>query len=258
MSKRLMADGTTGKVCIMEGGSRTVFNAPRDNLDKIFFHSDLDYLTIVQQINLAYVSVPAVEAAFTQYSIKNKKSKGHTTYTVPKFISGSNLYNLGSIVGDPDGPILGFMDSQPLATYPLYWETQPNKLAFRTVSLVIQGSQVYLAENWMSLGLPVPEQTIQNVKIVKFNLMSDNNPNSQYKLLIKPDRFIASGGKLDSAARYVHKVDQGLPAPYSMYYKRTMDCRNGGCRWWLADGSYVDENDYNGAYFAPAPVGIEI
>lgn len=256
MAKRLMADGKTGKVCIMEGGSRSVFENPRDNLNKVHFHSDLDYLTIVQQMTIAGLSMPAVAKKFDAYTVDSKKGKGSDTYYVPHFQSGTRYYNLGTLVGDPDGPILGFMGNQPLASFPLFWRTSGDYNAFRTVSLVRRGSEVWLSENWMNLGLDIPEQTIADIKIVKFNLMSDSNPNSNYKLMIKPDRFIASGGKLDSAARYVKKMDAG--APFAMYYGRTMDCSNGGGRWWTANGTPIDENGYDGDYIAPPPIGITV
>lgn len=45
MSKTFYADGQTGKVAIMKGEfSQTVLDNPRANTDKLYFHSDLDYL----------------------------------------------------------------------------------------------------------------------------------------------------------------------------------------------------------------------
>lgn len=255
-----MADGNTGRVAIMEGGSRDVFENPLDNLSKVHFHSDLDYLTIVQQIDIPFFSMPAIAGASDTYKIKSKKSKGSSTYyTIPRYQGGTRYYNLGAIIGDVDGPILGFEGNAPLASYPLYFYSQGVNMAMRTISLVKRDGVIWLAETWLNLGRDIPAQTINNVKIVKFNLMSDHNPNSPYKLMITPERFIASGGKLDSRARYVKRVPPGKPVAFYMNGGRMMDTVNGGARWWRADGTYIDENGYNGTYIQTLPsVGINI
>lgn len=261
MARRMMADGTTGKVAIMEGGSRDAFNNPTSNLSKIHFHSDLDYLTVVQQMFIPQVSFGAIQGR-TQSIDTGKKGgkKGGSTIIVPLPSGGTNYYHIGTLAGDPTGPTLGFSNNQPLSSMILYTNSYQSYnsawSAMRSVSLVQQGSELYIAEQWYSLGANLPAQAIYNVQVVKFNLMSDQNPNSPYKLYITPTRFIASGGKLDSATRYVKRSPGG---PWFVFPTRTMDCANGGGRWARTDGSYYDENGYVGTWTAETgPVGITI
>lgn len=254
-----MADGNTGKVAIMLGGSRDAFQNPTSNLSKIHFHSDLDYLTVVQQIYTGQVTFGAITGQYyTVHTGKKNSKKDDSIVLVPQPTSGTNYYHIGTLAGDPTGPTLGFANGQPLSSMLLfsnnYQSYNSGWSAFRNVSLMQQGSELYIVEQWYSLGADIPTQALYNIQIVKFNLMSDQNPNSPYKLYITPQRFIASGGKLDSATRYVKRSPYG---PWFVFPTRTMDCSNGGGRWARVDGSYYDENGYDGTWTVEAPpVGI--
>ena len=262
MARRLVADGVTGKVAIMEGGSRDVFENPTKNLDKIHFHSDLSYLSIIQQINLPGITLPAVTGQWRSVKVGGKKggSKGSKRRDIPSQTGGTRYHNIGTLLGDPDGPTLGWAEGRPLNSLVLFNTTyrRDNSIwnAYRTVSLCRQGSALILVENWYSVGADIPQQTLSDINIVKFNLMSDQNPNSQYKLFITPERFIASGGKLDSATRYVKRSPTG---PYFLFPGRTMDAANAGGRWANIDGTYLEEGGYVGDWELSAPaIGLTI
>lgn len=274
MSRRLMADGVTGKVAIMREGSRDAFENPKDNLSKIHFHSDLDYLGIVQQLFLANVAFPAIPGKIGSYTTTSKggflgSKSSSKTYYYPMLQSGQNTYIVGSIVGDTDGPMLAFRDDVvPLTMIPIfqtnYVKDGSNHTGWRQVSIGLNGNDIVVQEDWYSLGVDIPEQSINNIRIVKFNMMVGANLPDNRTLLITPNLFIASKGKLDSRNRYIRRSATG---PYWVYYGRTMNSENGGGRWVYpiinggdVQNAYLEENDYRSdtAFYAPLPTGIAV
>jgi hypothetical protein len=69
MSKRLYASATTGAVCIVEGGSEDYINNPQDHLDKVYFHSNFNYVSAIA------VSMHTIN--HTAYTESYETSKGH-------------------------------------------------------------------------------------------------------------------------------------------------------------------------------------
>ncbi len=275
MSRRLMADGKTGKVAIMREGSRDAFENPKDNLTKIHFHSDLDYLGIVQQLNIDSVAFPARTGAIRTVEVKSKSGgffgKGTKTkrYHYPMVTSGINYYYVGDVVGDLDGPMLGFRDNvMPLTLTPIFQTTYLKDgntyCGWRNVSIGLDGSRIVVKETWYSLGVDLPAQSINNIKIVKFNMMVGANLPASQTLLITPTQFIASKGKLNSANRYVQRSTVG---PYWVYSGRTMNSENGGGRWvypivnnGVVQNAYMEENGYQSdtPFYAKLPIGISV
>ena len=275
MTRRLMADGNTGKVAIMREGSRDTFENPKENLSKIHFHSDLDYMGIVQQILVANVAFPKITGKINSYTSSSKgggflgKGTSTKTYYYPALQSGKNLYVIGSIVGDIDGPMLAFRDDVvPLTMIPIfqsnYIKDGSNYTGWRQVSIGLDGNNIVVQEDWYSLGVDIPEQSINNIKIVKFNMMTGANLPATQTLLISPTLFIASRGKLDSRNRYIQRSATG---PYWVYYGRTMNSENGGGRWvypiinnGVVTNAYMEENGYasDTPFYAPPPTGIAV
>lgn len=276
MSRRLMADGVTGKVAIMRQGSRDAFENPKDNLDKIHFHSDLDYMGIVQQMFIANVAFPARKGSIEEVKSSSKgggffggKHSHTTTYYYPRAQSGIAYYYLGDIVGDIDGPMLGFRDgNMPLTSIPIYQNTYnwkgSNYQAWRSVSIGLDGSKIMMKETWYSMGADLPAQSVDDIRIVKFNMMTGANLPDNRTLYITPNVFIASKGKLDSRNRYVKRSPVG---PYWVYYGRTMNTDNGGGRWvypvvnnGVVQNAYLEEGGYQSdtPFYAPLPTGIAV
>lgn len=276
MSRRLMADGKTGKVAIMRQGSRDAFENPKDNLGKIHFHSDLDYMGIVQQMFIANVAFPARQGSIEEVKSTSKgggffggKHSHTTTYYYPRAQSGIAYYYLGDIVGDIDGPMLGFRDgNMPLTSIPIYQNTYnwkgSNYQAWRSVSIGLDGSKIMMKETWYSMGADLPAQSVNDIRIVKFNMMTGANLPDNRTLYITPNVFIASKGKLDSRNRYVKRSDNG---PYWVYYGRTMNTDNGGGRWvypivnnGVVQNAYLEEGGYQSdtPFYAPLPTGIAV
>lgn len=274
MSRRLMADGVTGKVAIMREGSRDAFENPKDNLGKIHFHSDLDYMGIVQQLFIANVAFPARQGSIEKVESSEKGGgffgKSHTkTFYYPRAQSGIVYYYLGDIVGDIDGPMLGFRDGNtPLTAIPIYQNTYNSKgsnyQAWRSVSIGLDGSKIMMKETWYSMGADLPAQSVNDIRIVKFNMMTGANLPDNRTLYITPNLFIASKGKLDSRNRYVKRSDAG---PYWVYYGRTMNTDNGGGRWVYpvvvngqVQNAYMEEGGYQSdtPFYARPPTGIAV
>lgn len=275
MSRRLMADGVTGKVAIMRQGSRDAFENPKDNLGKIHFHSDLDYLGIVQQIIIDSVAFPARKGLIETVEVSSKGGgflgKGSKTkrYYYPMVSSGINYYYVGDVVGDLDGPMIGFRDGvMPMTMTPTFQTTffkDGNAyFGWRNVTLGLDGSRIVVKETWYSLGVDIPAQSINNIKIVKFNMMVGANLPASQTLLISPTKFIASKGKLNSSNRYVQRSING---PYWLYPGKTMNSENGGGRWvypivnnGVVQNAYMEENGYKSdtPFYAGLPTGISV
>lgn len=75
-------------------------------------------------------------------------------------------------------------------------------------------------------------------------------------LLIKPSRFIASGGKLDSTNRYIRRVYSGWDLKFVI--GQNMDVKGGGLRYVDPSGTNVDDSSYTGSFSGDATVGIKV
>jgi hypothetical protein len=75
-------------------------------------------------------------------------------------------------------------------------------------------------------------------------------------LLIRPTRFIASGGKLDSTNRYIRRVYSGWDLRFVV--GQNMDVRGGGLRYVDPNGNNVDDSSYNGSFSGVSTVGIKV
>ena len=274
MSRRLMADGVTGKVAIMRQGSRDAFENPKENLDKIHFHSDLDYMGIVQQMFIANVAFPARAGIVIEVESTSKgsgvfgKSTTKTSY-YPKAQSGIAYYYIGDIVGDIDGPMLGFRNGNtPLTSIPIFQTSYDSKgsnyQGWRSVSLGLDGSRIVIKETWYSMGVDLPAQSVDDIRIVKFNMMTGANLPDNRTLYITPSVFIASKGKLDSRNRYVKRSPTG---PYWVYSGRIMNTDNGGGRWVypvvvnnVVQNAYMEEGGYQSdtLFYSALPTGIAV
>lgn len=74
-------------------------------------------------------------------------------------------------------------------------------------------------------------------------------------ILIQPNRFIASAGKLDSNFRYIRRS----PSPdFYLAAGRTMDVSNGGARYVSPTGSSQSDGSYNGGFAGTGGVGVKI
>jgi len=66
MPKVLQASGVTGKVAIYEGTSEEPFTTPLSNIDKLYFHSDLNYVSAADKVTGTY-TIPARNQTIVPY-----------------------------------------------------------------------------------------------------------------------------------------------------------------------------------------------
>jgi hypothetical protein len=73
---------------------------------------------------------------------------------------------------------------------------------------------------------------------------------------IKPDRFIASSGKLDSNFRYVRRSSSPL---FFLAKGRTMDVSGGGARYVSpSKATSMQDSSYTGAFLGGGSTGVAI
>jgi hypothetical protein len=266
MTKRLIADGVTGRVAIMEGGSRHAFDSPSDHMDKIYFHSDLDYLSIVQKAYIAGVYMPPIQAGYTERVFRDGK-KGTYVFTEPKIVQGVRTYVVANVLGDLNGPVITLYQGRPVTGPLLLCDISSSETvsggaviptrAYRSVGFGISGGTITVTETYLSIGGgTVPGYTLNDVVALKLNLGSAN-PTSAESLHIEPTLFIASKGKLDSRLRYLAR--SASPDTY-LLPGRTMDLSNGGVRYANSDGAntVTDTGPYEGSWWPSQPIGIQI
>lgn len=265
MVKRLILDGNTGDMAILSSRGRYPFDHPESALDQVHFHSRLDYFAVVEKISIPVISFASVAATYYTYTSCDKggfmKNDDCHTVSIPTPYSGSRQYLLGSLSSDTTSPIIGFFtfNGRRYQTSGACIKSSNSEwsayASWRNIGISMSGNNVFLTEDYMGIGEPVPAQVITNVEIFKFKLMTDANPTSTKTLQITPTRFIASRGKLDSNLRYVRRT---LNPDHYLTYGRTMDLANGGVRYMMPDGSHVDDNGYNGSFYSNHAVGISV
>jgi hypothetical protein len=74
-------------------------------------------------------------------------------------------------------------------------------------------------------------------------------------ILIQPNRFIASSGKLDSNFRYLRR---SYSPDFFLAAGRTMDVSNGGARYVAPSGASQSDGSYNGGFGGSGGVGVKI
>lgn len=227
--RRLIADGTDGRIAILTGSSRLAFDDPVNSLGEVLFHSELDYLRVEQQLTVT-VTLPSRFATFTE------RGKKKNTYMVPDRIEGDALYPLSTVAGGVDAAMAVFTPSgEMLGATSLVGEVNVSPEAalsnsggaqgFRMLSTYISDAgQILVRERYLIFGADLPGASI-TLRVVKFSNLTGPDPNIPYTLRITPNEVIASQGKLNSNNRYVRAIP--APAPYAFVYGRTMDVRNG-------------------------------
>lgn len=149
MSKRLYARGSDGVVCIVEGGSDDYINNPQYNLDKVHFHSALNYMRI-PTIYYGSVSFPYRQAVVRSDSEKGKEY----SWFEPQY--GEVLYHLASHnLGYKPGVIAVDSTDALSGNYPV----QQAGLSLRNASIVMDEWNIYLLEKFVTYQYDISAQT---------------------------------------------------------------------------------------------------
>ncbi len=72
-------------------------------------------------------------------------------------------------------------------------------------------------------------------------------------LSIRPTRFIAAGGKLDSNRRYLRTVAENPDFVLSLAESGTMHAHNGYLRYVGPNGTLTGDSEYRSSYFNTRP-----
>jgi len=240
MAPRLKAIGSTGTVAIYDADTEAAFTDPLNNLDKVYFHSDLDYFVMRQKFDTT-ISLPS--------------------RSVPSNGDGGAITTIGGFTiwesGEDSGATTGGVDSYQIGTHSI---TDPFPLAIingtvisgtliiraddqrrRAVSVGVTSSEVLLYECWNGGGgnnLPS-----ENVDVTVYLFSTTTAPDASEIIKLTPSRIIASAGKLDSDGNHV-KLDATSSVKMPLGGE-TIDLGDGGFRYIDADGNTVDEWGYS-------------
>lgn len=239
MAKKLYST-SIGKVVIYNPANQDAVTDPLNNLEDVFFHSDLDYVSVAAEMNFSITHAQrAVGSNATDYA-----------YPKPEFPSGGInplLHNLGY---KPFG--VCFINNAQL---PANSHIQSNGMSFRTAALQVDETSVSIYETSWVYGSPLPAITI-NYRVLLFS-----NPivESGTKILqIEPNRFVASRGKLDSNNRYLRQTLTQDPQNLYLSQGKTIDTNNGSFRVITADGVVIERPPYGGNFSAQPGIGVEL
>jgi hypothetical protein len=141
MTKKLFANGNNGVVSISEEDAD--INNPLNNINKIYFHSALDYLFIVQVFN-GTINLPQRTADGSDVS---------SAY-------GSTIYNLGNHNLDYKPLLFGYVtaNEQPVAGDTFAFAG--GNASLRTVTLGADENTVYAREIFLNKDVTAPAQTV--------------------------------------------------------------------------------------------------
>lgn len=238
MAKKLYSEGLTGKVVIYDPSQPDAVTNPLANLDKVYFHSDLNY-----------VGVAAVlEATVTHPARTRGGPATQHEYRQPNPVEGqvqSLTHNLGYV---PHA--IAFINDNML---PANTQIQHVGSSFRTVAIQLTTTNVAIYETSYVYQSDLPAINV-HYRIVLFSPIT---PSGDKTLHITPERFIASKGKLDTEKNYIRRVATGTP---NLWFSKgkTADVANGSFRIVTANGTTITRTPYSGAFAGEPGIGVEI
>jgi hypothetical protein len=251
MPPKLKAEGSTGRVAIYDSATEAAFTNPQANLDKVFFHSDLDYFVMREKFS-ATITLPS----------RNIPSNGDGGVAVS--IGGFTVWESG----EDGGTVTGAVDSHLIGTHSV---TDPfplaiidgsvisgtqiirsNALQRRAVSVGVTSTEVLLYEAWNGAG--GQDLPSEDVSVTVYLFSTATAPDASEIIKMTPNRIIASAGKLDSDGNHV-KLDatSSVKIPTG---EETIDLGDGGMRYIDASGNTVDRWSYASTSVAATLSGL--
>lgn len=242
MSKKLFANGVNGNVAIYEGGYEAAFTNPLANLDRVYFHSTLDYVG-VNHIYTGVISHPLRNPSGNndKYLSNNRQPlTGVQEWTL------LNFPNAGYI---PHGILVVNGEQLPGAA-----PVQRNGAASaRYVILRMTNTSAILHERWHTFNDNIPAT---NISYTLYVFTGPIGPSGNKTLYITPDQMIASRGKLNTDLRYIRST-AASPA-FRLIRGATADVSGGGLRMVTPNGQVLDDGVYNGSFGGTASKGCSI
>ncbi|MGF7160118.1 hypothetical protein FHS85_001741 [Rhodoligotrophos appendicifer] len=161
MTKVFMANGVTGKVAIYDGPSDAPFTDPLGNLDKLYFHSDLDYVSGLDK-RTGTLNLP--ERRGSDISFRSGKWYEHTLFAHGR---AGAPFCLGRVV-DYEGADLPLVGSIPIqqCAFDTSASVGGEAGSWRFLHLATDGTNVMIIEYTFNLActvggcIVVPETSI--------------------------------------------------------------------------------------------------
>lgn len=242
MPPKLKAEGSSGRVAIYDADTEAAFTNPQANLDKVYFHSDLDYFVMRQKfsatITLPSRSIPSngdggVAVTVGGFTVWESGADGDAT------TGGVTSHQIGTHnISDPF-PLAIINGSVISGTQIIRADAQRR----RAVSVGVTSTEVLLYEAWNGGdGQNFPSE---NVSVDVYLFSTTTAPDASEIIKLTPSRIIASAGKLDSDGNHV-KLDatSSLKMPLD---GETIDVSGGGFSYIDASGNTVNQWGYSSA-----------
>lgn len=228
----------------LTGDPMAPFDNPLAHMDKIKFHSDLQYLSssIVQDVSISHTSLAGV--AGTGYALGNAGGSAGTSQPIT------------------DGQLR--VTSIPLLTHdlgyvPLVYVIYGNQLVspgltvqslsdrWRGISVYATTTQVFVREVAISSREALPAVS-RSYRVIVFREPTEIAGEPTFQVKPSANLFGLGRGKVTQNHRPIRRVASG--ADYSFYIPvdRIADIRNGALRIINPDGEVVTLGQYNGAF----------
>jgi hypothetical protein len=244
MSKQLYARGSDGKVAIFKADNFDSFDNPINNLEDVYFHSDLGYLG-----NGLLVTGSISHPQRTRSSSTNKGLFGSSTYYNP--LNGTSDYLLTTHNYTANAPFVAFVGD---AQMPSGTAVQKVGESIRAVSLYITSTQIRIFENWATFDdtLPAVNKTYSVILFDRLTSATDDT-----SILIEPNSFEAGFGKLSTDFLYLRK--QNTNPDFYVTADKTADVNSGRLKVVLPDGSIpINDSGYSGGFSGTVGTGVDL
>lgn len=241
MTKKLYAEGVTGHVAIYEGGNEAAFTDPLNNLDKVYFHSALDYISIahVWQGTITHPARTRSGSEDKYLSGAKKPLNGTQDYAL-------TTHNLGYV---PKGIARSGNDMLPAMAA----VQRVGAASSRFVSFLITSTSVTLRENWFTFEDSLPAVNVVYT-IYLFSPLIVGSGNKT--LYIDPTDFKASKGKLDITRRYIKS--KATSPDFFLAKGPSADVAGGGMRIVTPAGVSIDDGRYTGSFAGTPAKGCSV
>lgn len=220
------------------------FTVPGANLDKVLFHSDLDYLRRHMgptNVTINFPLVAGTTRTFTD-SFPTFNIKGQYVRTDFDLIT----HNLGYI------PTFWVINAGKIVTsgYDIQSVNDVDGIRTRQISAYATTTKIWLASFGASNASDLPALSGEVFTVVVFKRPTAIN-DVDYHFDTTTGLCQMGNGKFDSDQKMLRAALAG-ESPYDLPLGPTIHIKNGRARRVLADGVTRDENGYNGTFAGPA------
>lgn len=232
MARRIWHD-SSGNFGIIDSDTPAALSAPTSYMDKVYFHADLDYCSILYE-ETQTVDLPA---------------RGAGLFAVSDYTPFSS-HGLGSL---PFAVMLTGTKQLPAVAM-----IQNDGDDIRTIALTCTTTDFGIRETY-STKAGVSALSL-SIKVIAYGIAASATHTKQFHFTPADGRLRAGLGKFDTDNKYLRKVDTGTPDFY-MTAGRTIDTiavSGGDCgiRQILPNGDTIDAASYSGSFAGDGFFGV--